>query len=293
MSQGRENAGSPPGQGDGGFGALEQALGSSVPAAAPPKRDSGRHATRPDGAAARASSRPPPAIASESHGQAAVAYASAGPQIIPSTRPPRELDADVPAVIVAPDEFPSSSRHKTARMQAPLLQRPQTPTVSIPRSSVPAPAPHAAPAYPYASAPPPPFGGRAADLSATAPRPRQPTLLMRRRGPSAAAKLFAFLVVLMLVLAAGLVGIVMRKPEWLGLTRTVKEPPPSVRIVPVMVPAEPAPPVTVTAAPNVAPPPSASAAPATNAAKPKKPAPRATAPQTAAPPGPALRDSPY
>ena len=149
----------------------------------------------------------------ESSGRSSATYASAKPHALPKAREVNE-DPSTPAVIVHDnDTVPSAPPKMTVKQDAP--RPPSGPYVAA-AASVPSsqPIPLAAmPAY-LASLP------KTNDTMRMQERPRRgrtPTIVVRARGPSRGQKLFAFMAMLVLFTAGGILAIMYLRPQWLGL----------------------------------------------------------------------------
>lgn len=188
----------------------------------------------------------------ESSGQSSATYSSARPRTIPPTRAPVE-DPNAPAVIVASDT--DTVPTAPPKMTMPLKPGAPPPFAGGPPSSNPqlqaahpsgphgASAPHPS-SGPYPTSPPftpqPfPVQGRQGHMTMRMPdrpvgmrRGKTPTIVMRRRGPSAMQKLVAFMAMLLLVTACGIAVIIWRKPALLGLDRSTPGPAPSASAAP-------------------------------------------------------------
>ncbi len=214
----------------------------------------------------------------ESQGRSSAQYASARPHTIPPTRAPDE-PPDIPAVIVATDDTVPTA---PPAMTTPLGAPPPPPPVPAPASGphpahAPASGPHAVagsgphaaaqPSYPFTPQPfavqrlPPQPTMRMADRPR---RPKSPTIVVRKRGPSAVQKLAAFMAMLLLVTAVGIAVIIWRRPSWLGIdafpiiggTPSAAPAASSATVAPSASPtssATPSPPATTTAASSAAP----------------------------------------
>ncbi len=176
----------------------------------------------------------------ESSGRSSATYSSARPRTIPPTRAPVE-DPNAPAVIVASDT--DTVPTAPPKMTMPLKPAPPPPFTGGQPSSNPHVAVAQAPSGPHgvaghpssgphvASPPftpqPFPVQGRQGQMTMRMPdrpagmvrRAKTPTIVMRRRGPSARQKLVAFMAMLLLVTACGIAVIIWRKPGLLGLER--------------------------------------------------------------------------
>jgi hypothetical protein len=210
----------------------------------------------------------------ESQGRSSAQYASARPHTIPPTRAPDE-PPDIPAVIVATDDtVPAAPPAMTTPLGAPPPPMPQ-----------PASGPHQAaqsqsqPSYPFT---PQPFPVQRMPPQPTIRmperprRPKQQTIVVRKRGPSAIQKLAAFMAMLLLVTAVGIAVIIWRRPGWLGIDAFQLGGEPSA--APLIVPSTPPAPQASVTAPPSAPPPSASVtASASASTKPRPPPPKPSA----------------
>lgn len=224
---------------------------------------------------------PPPAEEArvgESSGRSSAQYASARPHTIPPTRAPDE-PTDMPAVIVATDDtVPAGPPAMTTPVGAPQPPLPQ-----------PASGPH--PAAAHQSHPSHPFTPQPFPVQRLPPqptmrmperprRPKTPTIVVRKRGPSAVQKLAAFMAMLLLVTAVGIAMIIWRKPNWLGIDafQAGGDPAPPTTVVVPTPPTVVVPSVSTSAVPPPTAPPSASAAPSASASvKPRPPVPRPSA----------------
>ena len=179
----------------------------------------------------------------ESSGQSSATYSSARPRTIPPTRAPVE-DLNAPAVIVASDT--DTVPTAPPKMTMPLKPAPPPfaggPPSSNPHVQAAHPSgPHGAAAPHLGSGPHPtsppftpqpfPVQGRQGQMTMRMPerpvsmrRAKIPTIVMRRRGPSAKQKLVAFMAMLLLVTACGIAVIIWRKPGLLGLDRPAPAP---------------------------------------------------------------------
>jgi hypothetical protein len=155
----------------------------------------------------------------DSQGRSSAQYASARPHTIPPTRAPEE-PPDIPAVIVADDTVPSAPPAMTAPVGA--GQRAPASGPHAPLPPPPGTASTTQPSYPHTPQPfaverlPPQLTVRMPDRPH---RPRNPTVVVRRRGPSTLQKLAAFVGMLLLVVTAGVAFFVMKYPWWFGLDR--------------------------------------------------------------------------
>lgn len=233
----------------------------------------------------------------DSSGRSSATYASARPHTIPPTRAPSE-DLNAPAVIVASealDTVPTAAPKMTMPVRGAPPHPGAVPPVGalIPNRAPPSSGPH--PAAPNANFPATPPQGFApqrhvAQMTVRMPerpinrRPKTPTVVVRARGPSPRQKLLAFATVLILSTAAGIVIVILQKPEWVGLEANAK-PTPSASTVPSVVPPPPASTTPPATSASAAPPPATSTTASVKKTPPAKPP--APLPTTAPAPAPA------
>jgi hypothetical protein len=262
------------------FDALHAALG-------PPSRDPDETLEMPPVAPRVGTARPEIERSPESHGQSSASYASAAPRALPQAYTPTE-EPDIPAVIVKHDDtVPAAPPQMTVPMGTPAVGPGM---VATPMPS-PGPQPvgptssghhHAAPSadpYAFATHTPQQFvvprgpGQPTVRMAERPRRPRTPTVVVRRRGPSSLQKIVAFVAMLVLVTACGIAVIIWRQPAWVGLEATPESlVPASGPVAPTPVPMPPEPAEAITA-------PSATLAPPLTAAPPATHAPPAKAPK--------------
>jgi hypothetical protein len=225
-----------------------------------------------------------PAV-TDSHGRSSATYASARPHVIPQARLPAPGEQNEPAVIVrADDTIQTGPPQMTIPMgSAPFAAAPgRHPNIGPPTPGHPfTPPPFPVQAVPQAQAQHPseqPMHPHGAPLPR---RPRTPTIVVRTRGPSALQKALAFVMMLIVVVAAGIVYLTYYRPHGINIDfgallggRTAAPaaaptPAPTPVTTPLTVPASAsaAPSASASAAPSA----SASAAPSASASAKKSP----------------------
>lgn len=179
----------------------------------------------------------PTARGGDSSGRSSATYASARPHTIPPTRAPNE-DLNAPAVIVAgEDTVPSAPPQMTVPLAAPAAQQqlghafgapPPVAGAPVGPGAHPSSGAHAAQAQQGYVNTPPPFAAlpvlprgmhqmtmRMPDRPVNPRGKKTQTIVVRARGPSLKQKMIAFMALVVLVTAVGIIGVLLRWPELL------------------------------------------------------------------------------